>query len=314
MNHYSFHEMFPACGRRLVACLTNNMNLSGSYDGGEGFIPSRTTLRAGVNPTPTLSGYLRDTTREDFLRFIPRWVGAMILGFAVLAGAAQAAEPAAAAATPVPLTEDADTVLFHELGPDDALKIAGQPLEFAPGLTKESQALLLKPTEEKQTGVSFTLKPYLGEGTVEIWFYFDEVPPARHNQILVNLGTAGNTKWRIELRSTELRGLVVSKEKQFGLRGPPVEPGRWHHAALTWFQEESGKTAKLYLDGQQVAESEGPLRVWGEGNDLLTVGDGPDWSQELGYGWHWNENNFVGRLAYLRVSLVGRKEFEVFKK
>ena len=48
MNHYSFHEMFPACGRRLVACLTNNMNLSGSYDGGAGFIPSRTTPRAGV--------------------------------------------------------------------------------------------------------------------------------------------------------------------------------------------------------------------------------------------------------------------------
>ena len=291
------------------------MNLSGSYDVGEGFIPSRTTPQAGINPAPALGGCLRDTTLGDFLRFIPCWVGAMILGFAVLAGAARAAEPAAAAAaTPVPLTEDADTVLFRELGPDDALKIAGQPLEFAPGLTKESQALFLKPTEEKQTGVSFTLKPYLGEGTVEIWFYFDEVPPAKHNRILFNLGSAGNTKWRIELRSTGLRGLVVSKEKHFWLAGPPVEPGRWHHAALAWFQEESGKTAKLYLDGQQVAESEGPLRVWGEGSDLLTVGDGPDWSKELSYGWHWSENNFVGRLAYLRVSLVGRKEFKVFKK
>jgi len=44
------------------------------------------------------------------------------------------------------------------------------------------------------------------------------------------------------------------------------------------------------------------------------VGDTPDWSKELGYGWHWNENNFVGRLADLRISRVARKEFKVFKK
>ncbi|MBI4024527.1 MAG: LamG domain-containing protein [Verrucomicrobia bacterium] len=234
----------------------------------------------------------------------------MTLGFWALTGGAFAAEPAAAA-TPIPLTEDADTEIFHGLNPEDGLKVAGQPLEFAPGLTKGFQTLWLKPTEEKQTGVSFNLKPYLMEGTVEIWFYPDEDSPVGSNRCLVNLGTAGNAKWRIELRTKGLIGVAVSKEKTFHFGSAQVAPNQWHHAALTWSPE---KTAKLYLDGEQVAESESSLTVHGAANDYLTVGDTPDWSQELGYGWHWSTNNFVGRLAYLRVSRVARKEFKVFKK
>lgn len=64
---------------------------------------------------------------------------------------------------------------------------------------------------------------------------------------------------------------------------------------------------RLYLDGRLADEAPGPIFPWRWTGEMLSIGDGPDYSPDRGGEWTRIDNNFIGRIYQLRVSNAVRE-------
>lgn len=208
--------------------------------------------------------------------------------------------------------EDQNTVFLNNLSPEDHFEMVDlqQPKEFADGPVPDSKALCLKPTTEPKSGVFFSLDTTrLSDGTAEIWFKLEEeTSPEAPARVILNLGSAGNTKWRIETRGSRVQVVFPQADtKNLFWKSDPIEAGTWHHVALTW---SAAAGAKFFIDGVCEGESKEPATLWNFApKEHLHVGDAPEWSEDTGYGWFNDSNNLIGCVAGLRISDIARENF-----
>jgi len=206
------------------------------------------------------------------------------------------------------LTQDVETNTLVTLDEAIGLEAAGQRQLFDEGPGKDTKALVFQLTESPHSGVQTTLRNFQPQGSVEVVFRPDGDVP--ETQILVNLGSGGNSKWSLSLLPDQtIQAVFLSwpegeTSTAIKLRSGPVSSGEWHHVALTWSPDDG---VKLYLDGKLADEAEGPIFPWKWDGDMLSIGDGPDYSPEQGGGWMRIDNNFIGRIYQVRVSNVKRE-------
>lgn len=208
---------------------------------------------------------------------------------------------------------DEQTTFFHSLGRDAPFERVPEKreLEFAEGLVPNTEALNLTDDKSPESGVSFLIDTTpLEEGTIEIWInpLEDVLPPQRARTIL-NLGTAGNTKLRLEFRESRVRLIFAlpGQEKAVTLTSSPIDIGEWNHVAVAWSPETG---LKLFINGHLAAERHGNATFWATSQkELLHVGDAQEYNATQGRGWFSADNNFIGRLAYLRISNLARSSF-----
>ena len=203
------------------------------------------------------------------------------------------------------------TVYFNSLDSGEVWNLAkDQAREFVAGPFKNTVALRLLPAANPQGGVAILLDTtVLDEGTIEIWFNPDEA--AMKRSVILSVGSGGNTVLNLMLENGTLSSFFVAKDpphnRPIRLRGQEVQVGKWNHAALSW-SPDSG--VRLYLNGEPVDEQSDPAKPWAtQEQEILHIGDEPEYNESDGKGWFESGNNFSGAVANLRVSNIFRKEF-----
>lgn len=209
-----------------------------------------------------------------------------------------------------------NAVFEHTFSPDDTFDMANpesQSKVFESGPFPNTQALNLKETDSPQSGIFFSVDTTpLAEGTVEMWIYPESDASSKAKAIL-NLGSSGNTKWRISLNKSRLYAIFdqASPAKSAELKSEPIEMQEWHHVALTW----SDKGVKFFVDGMCVDELNEPATLWQMvKKEHLQVGDMPDYNKDDPNPWVDADNNFIGRVANLRILNVAKEGFSEIQK
>lgn len=182
------------------------------------------------------------------------WIGTLFCAFA---------SAGLACADPVPI------VASYPMAADPAqpLRLIDQSGARADGLLQPGAALVSDPKQGPVLQLDGTsgcvevkqghLIDHLGmELTCTAWIDLDALPPLHQSSAILVKGFQGDSPFKLEAGDNgalHFEGTVGADSVRINSRPHAIEPGRWHHVAVTY---KAGAEVALYIDGQQAAHGE----------------------------------------------------------